>query len=86
METHSLGRESGCSKLFSPCLCGLGSLETWSGLEFLSLDSDTFEEVVGNMAHAFHYSEKAMKAIDNIYFNSLLLPLRVALFFKRLYS
>ena len=49
METQSLGRESGCSMLLSLCLCGLGSLETWSGLEFLNSDSDTFEEVVISM-------------------------------------
>ena len=64
METHSLGRESGCSMLLSPCLCGLSSLETWSGLEFLNLDSDTFEEVV--IWLSFQYSEKATKANDNI--------------------
>ena len=51
MDTQTLGRESGCSMLLSLCLCGLGSLETWSGLEFLNLDSDTFEEVVIWLTH-----------------------------------
>ena len=64
METQTLGRESGCSMLLSPCLCGLGSLETWYGLEFLNLDSDTFEELV--IWLSFQYSEKATKANDNI--------------------
>ena len=83
METQSLGRESGCSMLLSPCLCGLGSLETWSGLELLSLDSDTFEEVV--IWLSFQYSEKATKANDKdtsiVY--SYTYPLRIAIFLKK---